>query len=136
MAFIAAARAAWVVSKDKDNPDRRLLTPAKANLSVDPGGLAFSIIDGVVAFEPDRIEITTDEALSSETEDDGTAMEEAECFLRECLKNGRVPSAKVYKEAAENKISERTLKRAKKRMGVKSIKEADTWFMELDEVPF
>ncbi len=135
LAFTAAARAVWVVSKDRDNPNRRLLTPAKANLSVDPGGLAFSIIDGVVAFEPDRIEITTDEALCSETSDGVGALEEAENFLRECLKDGPTPSAELFKQAKENKISERTLNRAKKTLDVKSFKEKDTWFMKLEDVP-
>jgi hypothetical protein len=136
LAFTAAARAVWVVSKDKDNPNRRLLTPAKTNLSVDPGGLAFSIVDGIVAFEPDRIEITTDQALSADSEEDTTAVQEAEDFLKELLKDGPTPSSEVYKQGAENKISERTLKRAKKALGVKSFKKEDTWFMKLETIPF
>lgn len=35
----------------------------------------------------------------------------------------------VYKQAAENKIAERTLKRAKNVLGVKSFEEKDTWFV-------
>jgi len=136
LAFTAAARAVWVVSKDRDNPNRRLLTPAKANLSIDPGGLAFSIIDGVVAFEPDRIEMTTDEALCSETDDGIGALEEAKNFLKECLKDEPTPSVEVFKQAKENRISERTLNRAKKALDVKSYKEKDTWLMKLETVPF
>ena len=136
LAFTAAARAVWVVSKDRDNPNRRLLTPAKANLSVDPGGLAFSIIDGVVTFEPGRVEITTDEALCPETDDGAGALDEAKDFLRECLKDGPAPSTKVLKQAKANGISERTLNRAKKALDVKSFKEKDTWFWKIETVPF
>ncbi|GAG94900.1 unnamed protein product, partial [marine sediment metagenome] len=34
--FIAAARAVWVIAKDKDNETRRLFLPCKTNLSIDP----------------------------------------------------------------------------------------------------
>jgi len=136
LAFAAAARAVWVVSKDRDNPNRRLLTPAKANLSVDPGGLAFSIIDGVVAFEPDRIEITTDEALCPETDEGSGALDTAKDFLRECLKDCPTPSKEVFRQAKENGVSERTLNRAKKTLDVKSYKEKDTWYWKLETVPF
>jgi len=136
LAFTAAARAVWVVSKDRDNPNRRLLTPAKANLSVDPGGLAFSIIDGVVAFEPGRIEITTEEALCPETDEGAGALDAAKDFLKECLKDAPTPSAEVLKQAKENGVSARTLNRAKKALDVKSFREKDTWLMKLETVPF
>ncbi|MEJ2705288.1 MAG: AAA family ATPase, partial [Sedimentisphaerales bacterium] len=135
LAFTAAARAVWVVSKDRDNSNRRLLTPAKANLSIDPGGLAFSIIDGVVAFEPDRIDITTDEALCSETDEGAGALDAAKDLLRECLKDGPVSSAEVFKQAKQNSVSERTLNRAKKMLDVKSFKEKDAWFWKMETVP-
>ena len=43
LAFVAAARAAWGVVKDKDNPRRRLMLPIKNNLAPDVQGLAYAI---------------------------------------------------------------------------------------------
>ncbi len=51
--LIAAARTAWLVSEDPDQPEskRRLLIPAKQNILINPTGLAFEIIDGKVVYE-------------------------------------------------------------------------------------
>jgi len=137
LAFTAAARAVWVVSKDKDDPNRRILTPCKCNLSVEPTSLAFKIIDGMVCFEAEQLHISTDEALSEEKGEDKGALEEAVTFLREILKEGPVLSREVWKEAAENKISEATLKRAKAKLGVISKKTPTGWTMQLPEdIPF
>ena len=43
LAFVAAARAAWVVRKDPADADKRLLLPIKNNLAPDVTGLAFTI---------------------------------------------------------------------------------------------
>jgi putative DNA primase/helicase len=137
LAFTAAARAVWVVSKDKDNGERRLFTPCKCNLSVEPTSLAFKIIDGMVCFEPEQLNISTDEALSTEPSEDKGALKEAEDFLREVLKEGPMLSRDVWKEAGDNKISERTLKRAKANLCVISKKSPSGWTMELpDALPF
>jgi len=136
LAFTAAARAVWVVSRDKDDPNRRLLTPCKCNLSVEPTSLAFKIIDGMVCFEPGQLQISTDEALSTEPNEDKGAVEEAEDFLRELLREGAVSSRDVWKEATENKISEATLKKAKAKLGVISKKTPAGWKMQLaDDIP-
>jgi RecA-family ATPase len=43
LAFVAAARAAFIVAKDPENPSRRLFPPAKNNIGKDESGLAFSV---------------------------------------------------------------------------------------------
>lgn len=52
LAFIAAARAVWAVSRDEadESKSRRFLTPVKTNLSINPTSLAFSIVDTRVIF--------------------------------------------------------------------------------------
>ena len=68
LAFVAAARAAYVVTKDEHNPQRRLFLPVKNNLAQDTTGLAYTVVTApngapVMAWEPDPIVITADEAL-------------------------------------------------------------------------
>ncbi|MCB9845306.1 MAG: AAA family ATPase [Phycisphaeraceae bacterium] len=66
LAFAAAARAAWAVSKDRADPMRRLLLPIKNNLAPDAGGLAYRI-DGAgpaVAWEAGTVHVSADEALA------------------------------------------------------------------------
>jgi hypothetical protein len=48
LAFVAAARAAYVVQKDPEDPKRRLFQPIKNNLGVDDTGLAFRIEEKAV----------------------------------------------------------------------------------------
>jgi len=40
LGFVAAARAAYLVAKDPEDPDRRLFLPMKNNIAEDRGGLA------------------------------------------------------------------------------------------------
>lgn len=51
LAFIAAARAGWLVIEDPDDASRRLFLPAKMNLAEQPSGLAFRVmsvtVDGI-----------------------------------------------------------------------------------------
>ena len=43
MAFVAAARASWIITRDPDQSRRRLMLPVKNNLADDVGGLAYTI---------------------------------------------------------------------------------------------
>jgi putative DNA primase/helicase len=69
MAFIAAARAAWIVCKDKDDPRRRLLLPVKNNLASDTSGLAYTIEphgpsgEAVVCWSASAVDIPADSAI-------------------------------------------------------------------------
>lgn len=101
LAFTAAARAAWAVSKDKDDPARRLVLPIKNNLAPDAGGLAYRI-EGrgagdcpVVAWEPDAVNVSADDALTADARQAGAgtgALEEATEWLRDFLAGGPQPA--------------------------------------------
>lgn len=124
IAYVAASRATWLITNDKDEHARKLMIPVKFNIGPKPDGMAYKIIENqqsqpVIAWETDPIEIDADEALAP---DGSTAPErnEAQEFLIEILKDGPVLSKEVIKEANELNITERTLKRAKNKLGISS----------------
>lgn len=128
IAFVAAARSALLVSADPKQKDRRLLTKIKCNLqSEDVGGLAFRIgphVPGVISWEQEPIRTTADETLRVTVRDDSRAPARAEAkdWLQDVLKEGPVPAADVFDQAKADGIAERTLKYAKKELGVRTEK--------------
>jgi len=55
----------------------------------------------------------------------------AEVLITDMLKDNPVPSEEVFARAKEKRISVRTLKTAKKKLGIKSIKTKDCWKWQL-----
>lgn len=125
VAFVAAARSAWLVVQDKDNPARRFMLPVKNNLTAERSGLAYSIVRngdgmGVVHWEAAPVTMRADDALAELLPSDAksTALAEAVDWLRDQLRDGPRP-AKAIKEAADaDGIKARTLDRAKRELDV------------------
>ncbi len=130
LAFIAAARAGYVVAKDTDDATgrRRLMLPLKSNLSSDQSGLAYRLDDSmsfngqpVVAWEADPVEIDTDEALRFDRGRSAKAspeLDEAQDWLAAELAEGPRPVKDILAHARRDGIAKRTLDRAKGEMGV------------------
>jgi len=121
IAFTAAARTVWLVSTDPNDPDsrRRLLTPAKHNILIDPTGLAFELNNGRVEFENEPVTMSADEALGSIVE--SPKLDKTITWLKEILPPGRsLSTIEVTRQAKENRITESTLRRAKNKLGVVS----------------
>jgi putative DNA primase/helicase len=131
IAFAAACRAAFLVSKDSDNPSRRLFLPLKNNLGTDTGGLAYSVQEcdldthGVktsrIVWESEFVAQTADEAMSvpSDPEEAGMLRDAAQ-FLRNQLAGGPMKSVDIFKAADGAGISRSTLRRAQARIGVQA----------------
>jgi hypothetical protein len=124
LAFIAAARSALIVIKDKDNPARRLVLPIKNNLGPDGSGLAYCITQAengapVLLWEPNPVTITADEALAPPAlDEDRTLEEEAAAWLRELLSNGPQDCTEIQRLANKMGFSMRTVHRAKNKIQV------------------
>ena len=83
--------------------------------------MAFGITDGRVDWEPGPVEGVTADAVLNEIPGDQADRQDAETFLCEMLAGGDpVPSKTVFAEARANGISERTLRRTKTRLNVRS----------------
>jgi len=138
IAFLAAARTVWLVSTDPDDAKsrRRLLTPAKHNVLIDPTGLAFELIDGKVCFEDEPITLSSDEALGQGGGVQAVEKNRAVAWLKEVLPPGTsLASTEVSEQAKAQGISESTLRRAKPEAGVTScleyIGEKRQWFVHI-----
>ena len=150
IAFTASARSAWVVTKDRADPNRRLVLPLKNNLGNDKSGMAYQIKTAendapVVIWEPDPVEIDINEALSTVSEDEHWAKSEAEDWLLGELQGKPIPANDVKKRAAVAGFSWRTVERAKAACRVRSKKDGmsgpwlwwhpDDIFQKTDEIP-
>jgi hypothetical protein len=146
VAFVAAARAAFVVLEDPHDGERRLLLHAKNNLAEAPQGLAFrleqsivgeGIVTSKVEWEPEPVTLTANEVLAANdgSKKNALAVEEAEYFLQALLADGPVSSKEVDAEALEAGIKLATLRRAKANLGIKPYKDGmkGGWFSALPE---
>lgn len=127
LAFAAAARMVWMIGKHPDDPDRRVMTLVKSNLAATKTGLAYSI--GVwdkapqagprVLWEETPYTGTADALEDATLAEEESAADEASRFLRELLKGGAVAAAEVMRQVVEAGVSEQTIRRVKRRVGVR-----------------
>lgn len=128
MAFIAAARAGYIVTKDAQNPSRRLVLPTKNNLAKEDTGLAYAVITAEngapkIEWESEPVTMTADDALAPfESEKAKTGTDWAEDVLLAILTNGPVPVMQIRKEAREAGLSDKQLRRAGEQLCITSKK--------------
>jgi hypothetical protein len=142
IAFGALARFVFVVTKDQENPKRRLMLQAKNNLAEDAKVLAYSIkdIDGfpMVEWENEYVTVSADAAFSNENKQKTSEMNDAVSWLLELLSSGKMKSKEIAVLAQEEGFSVATVRRAKKKLGVIPIREEygeeGSWWCELPKV--
>jgi hypothetical protein len=133
VAFVNQARAAFIVTPDAEDRDRKLLMPSKMNLAPIKHGLAYriggrlitnragvEILTSEILWETAPVTISADAALAAhtETQEARVAGVEAEEFLRDKLSAGPVPAKEGEEHARALGIAPRTLARARKRLAV------------------
>jgi hypothetical protein len=123
LAFVAAARAAYLVAQDPENPARRFFLPMKNNIGPDSAGLAFRIEGAtvqsaagpletsLVVWDSEPVTTTADEVMRTQVPEHGSALREAEEWLRETLSEP-TPAAEISRMASDAGISGKTLRRA------------------------
>lgn len=143
--LVAAARAVWTVTKDKDDEERMLFLAAKNNLARVTGrGLAYYIEstevegdDGAriktshVAWEKELVNMTADEALRASNEDGGSrrTKEQTTEWLERLLGDKPLTTGEVRQAAKDAGYSWGTLQRVKDGLGIKPKKRgfSDVW---------
>jgi hypothetical protein len=139
LAFVAAARAAYLVTPDPDDKTRRLFLPLKNNLGPDATGLAFCIEGATVEssagpletsrilWDSEPVPMTADEAMGAERGPGGrSALDTAIDWLRQVLAVGAMPADEVFDRANAEGIAKKTLQRASKALGTLKTKLAMT----------
>jgi putative DNA primase/helicase len=146
IAFVGAARSGYIVTKDPNDEEARLLLPVKQNVAPgDQKGLVFKIEGSEVNGRDDEVietsrvvwggytDIVADDALVALGTKDETQLDVAETFLKHALRDGPVPVKEMEARAKEEGISLRTLRRAKEQLKVRSVKRGlqENWVWEL-----
>lgn len=121
MGFVAVARAAYAITKDdRDSTGmHRLFLPIKANLGPDALGLGYSIQPATngashVVWDPNVISGADLESLLEQAPPgEASRLAEAIEWLKAKLSGGPVPSKNLLKDAKQDGVAEKTLRRAK-----------------------
>ncbi len=133
--IIGAARSGLVVGRHPEDEGLRVLAGQKNNLSLPPDSLAYRVEtapNGAARIAYEGVsEMNARELLKAPAdEEERSALSEAKEFLLDELRDRPMAAKQVKKNAREADISERTLKRAKQELRIKSEKESDgswTW---------
>ena len=126
IAFIASARASYLVTRDNDDHDLRLMLTLKNNLAKDNHGFGYRIeeknLSGIetscVTWEKDAVNLSAEDVLIHQgvrSENRGKAEE----FLMNELVDGlEIPSNELYRRAEDMGISPKVLWSIKDKLGV------------------
>ena len=141
--IIAAARAAFLIAPEPNNESTQIFAPVKFNLGRHPPSLAFRLQESangsVGVVWQGEVEYTAAQLHAQWQPQKTSALDRAVVFLEDFLLNGPVSAEEVKARAQDAEITERTLERAKKAVGVKVHKEGFgsegqwLWSLESDE---
>ncbi|GAA4395699.1 AAA family ATPase [Tsukamurella soli] len=134
--IVGAARAGMLVAADPDDPQVRVLASTKSNLGPPPGSLKYTLVsvDGtdVAAVRWLGADDRDARALLAEPESDDAR--DVDGWLREHLAaatDRQMKATDVFRDADANGYTKDQVKRAKKRLGVKTVKDASAWWWSL-----
>lgn len=118
--FTAAARVVHLVGKHPEQEAQRVIACTKNNLAAPPPAYAYEIVQGQFVWRGE-VTVTANELLAPEEGgEEQTALEEAKDFLQSALSGKERRAEEITKEARAAGIAERTLKRAKRTLDVKT----------------
>jgi putative DNA primase/helicase len=118
IAYTAAARVVLLAGQDPENPQDRAVVWVKGNLSAPAPAVGYEIKDGMFYWKPSSTLTAATLLAPDASEENRSALTEAQQFLREILADGPVSVVEVKKQARNAEISGATLRRAREQMGV------------------
>jgi archaellum biogenesis ATPase FlaH len=128
LAFTAAARTVHLVTKHRDDPSKRVVSVVKNNLGGDSGSRVYRIVDGKVEWLDEIYDFDPDaDFVGADSDAPGAAITRAEQFLLDMLGSRDRSREEIHAEASHRGIGERTLRRAKEALGVRSYQRNGQW---------
>ena len=122
----AACRSVLMAGCDPDNPQKRGIVQIKSNLAPTGKAIGYELRDGDFYWTGES-DLTAARILAIEDTGEGkTAIDEAIEFLRDELSEGPVEAKQIFSDAKSLSIYERTLNRAKAKLGIISKREGES----------
>ncbi|MCD7775212.1 MAG: AAA family ATPase [Clostridiales bacterium] len=128
--FQAAARSVLIVGRIKDEPGIRVVCQTKNSLAPEAKSVAFKLSEDNGFEWMGEYDVSADELLSGKAK--GGKKQAAMNFLESILADGQMPQSKIKEMAAEQGISEKTLRNAKDALNVRSQRINKQWYWSLD----
>lgn len=129
----AVARSVLMIIRDEQMPNIRYMLPVKSSLAYEGCPIRF-VFDRELGFQilgPCEME------LSSESSPAGGSSEgksqKAERLLRMILSGTSLPSKRVLEQMNQIGISERTVRKVMKQIGVKAFRRGSIWYWKLED---
>jgi putative DNA primase/helicase len=131
-AFIGVARASWLFARDPETQAKRFMLPLKNNYAKESSSLGYRVDEKPVKIENDNVptpyiewldetDLDVDEIISAPRKR-ASSRTDAKAFLKALLAGGPHDASAIYAAAGAERVSERTLDRAKADLGVESRK--------------
>lgn len=144
--IVGACRSAWLVAADPANPERRIFAAVKNNLAGPQASLAFAV--AAQAGLPATLtwlgttSWTADQLLAAAAANPGAlSPRERACeFLAAALADGPRTSRALWALAEKERLSRRTLRRAKEKLDIRSVsvwvdgKRLSYWLLPLQQL--
>ena len=143
-AWTAVSRIVWVLGYDPDDEAKRVVRVSKSNFKMPDDGLSFRIGDDqrhecgfVTGLAAGRVS-AEELVAASIPPPEGTEREEAKQLVRSVLKPGPMETAELLKITRAAGVSDRTVERARRDLGVRATPRNDAttgkmigWMVEL-----
>ncbi len=133
IAILAAARSVLLVSRDVVDGDRRVLVSLKNTQGSAPGVLPFRVAGSESRIDWEGGQPAGDVRVAAHPEDRDRAADarsvlgEAVTWLAATLSTGPRASSELFREARDAGITAMTLRRAKALLGIRALRDAETW---------
>lgn len=129
--FQASARSVLIVGRIKDKPQTRVVVQDKSSLAPEGEPIAFEL-DKETGFRwVGHYDISVDDLLCGVSKEKKS--EQAEELILDMLNDGKYPQQAIEQKAKVIGISKRVLDEAKKTLGVKSVKEGNSWYWHVPD---
>jgi putative DNA primase/helicase len=149
-AFSAIVRTLAIMGDDPNDAagKRRVLVSGKNNLGPLPNGVGYviepckvgnDVATARLAFDQAPVQVTADELVKGGQDDEAkSSLQDAKDFLIGILAAGSKAFDEIMLEAKTRGISQKTLYRAKKELGIKSVRTnfSGGWLWEIPNTPF